>query len=86
MRVKVVVLRPIHGFAAETAAATVIEISSRLGIPVSTIHVISSAILGITATKRLSAVRWRIAGRIVTAWGALGWLIYTLLHLLTGAR
>ncbi len=93
MRVKVVVLRPIYGFAAETAAATVIEISSRLGIPVSTIHVISSAILGISATKRLSTVRWRIAGRIVTAWvvtipacTAFGWLVYTLLHLLTGVR
>jgi PiT family inorganic phosphate transporter len=93
MGLKVVELRPIHGFAAETAAATVIEISSRLGIPVSTTHVISSAILGVGATKRLSAVRWGVAGRIVTAWvvtipacTAFGWLVYSLLHLVTGAR
>jgi PiT family inorganic phosphate transporter len=93
MGLKVVELRPIHGFAAETAAATVIEVSSRLGIPVSTTHVISSAILGVGATKRLSAVRWGVAGRIVAAWiitipacTLFGWLVYQLLHLLTGAR
>lgn len=65
---KVVELRPINGFAAETAAAAIIETASRLGIPVSTTHVISSAILGIGATRRVSAVRWGIAGCIVTAW------------------
>ena len=68
MGLKVVELRPIDGFAAETAAATVIEVASRLGIPVSTTHVISSAILGVGATRRASAVRWGVAGRIVTAW------------------
>ena len=80
---KVVELRPINGFAAETAAAAIIEVASRLGIPVSTTHVISSAILGVGATKRLSAVRWGIAGHIVVAWVvtipaciALGWAIY----------
>jgi PiT family inorganic phosphate transporter len=90
---KVVELRPIDGFAAETAAATVIEVASRLGIPVSTTHVISSAIMGVGATRRLSAVRWGIAGRIVTAWVltlpaciAIGWVIYAVLHALTGAR
>ncbi|MFL5665506.1 MAG: inorganic phosphate transporter [Ktedonobacteraceae bacterium] len=90
---KVVELRPINGFAAETAAAAVIEVASRLGIPVSTTHVISSAILGVGATKRLSAVRWGIAGRIVLAWVltipaciVLGWAIYYLLHLATGVR
>lgn len=90
---KVVELRPINGFAAETAAAAVIEVASRLGIPVSTTHVISSAILGVGATKRLSAVRWGIAGRIVVAWVltipaciVLGWAIYYLLHLATGVR
>src|SRR5437764_989782 len=93
MGFKVVALRPIDGFAAETAAATVIEVASRLGIPVSTTHVISSAILGVGATQRLSAVRWGIAGRIVTAWVVtipacvgLGWAFYQALHLLTGAR
>jgi inorganic phosphate transporter, PiT family len=90
---KVVDLRPINGFAAETAAATLIEAASRLGIPVSTTHVISSAILGVGATKRLSAVRWGIAGRIVVAWVVtipscivLGWATYYLLHLMTGVR
>lgn len=90
---KVVVLRPINGFAAETAAAAIIEIGSRLGIPISTTHVISSAILGVGATKRLSAVRWGIAGRIIVAWVVtipacivLGWAIYYLLHLMTGMQ
>jgi PiT family inorganic phosphate transporter len=68
MGLRVVALRPIHGFAAETSAATVIEVASRLGIPISTTHAISSAILGVGATRRLSAVRWGIAGQIVTAW------------------
>src|SRR5260221_8211126 len=68
MGLKVVQLRPIHGFAAETAAATVIEVASRLGIPISTTHTISSAILGVGATRRLSAVRWGVAGSIITAW------------------
>jgi inorganic phosphate transporter, PiT family len=85
---RVVQLRPIHGFAAETAAAAVIEVASRLGVPVSTTHTISSAILGVGATRRLSAVRWGIAGRIVVAWVvtlpacfALAWVIETLLWL-----
>jgi PiT family inorganic phosphate transporter len=91
MGLKIVALRPIDGFAAETAAGTIIEVASRLGIPVSTTHVISSAILGVGATKRLSAVRWGIAGRIVLAWivtlpacTACGWVCYRVLHLLTG--
>ncbi|MDQ6670431.1 MAG: inorganic phosphate transporter [Chloroflexota bacterium] len=68
MGLRVVHLRPIDGFAAETAAATVIEVASRLGIPVSTTHTIGSAILGVGATRRLSAVRWGLAGQIVMAW------------------
>ncbi len=91
MGLRVVELRPIDGFAAETAAATVIEVASRLGIPVSTTHVISSSILGVGATRSLSAVRWGIAGRIVSAWVitipvciALGWAIYWILHRITG--
>jgi inorganic phosphate transporter, PiT family len=68
MGLRVVQLRPIHGFAAETAAATVIEAATRLGIPVSTTHTIGSAILGVGSTRRLSAVRWGIAGQIVMAW------------------
>ena len=92
MGLKVVQLRPIHGFAAETAAATVIELASRLGIPISTTHTISSAILGVGATRRLSAVRWGIAGDIVTAWVLtipacilLGWAAYSLLRWLGAA-
>src|SRR5437016_778855 len=68
MGLRVVQLRPIHGFAAETAAATVIEAASRLGVPVSTTHTISSAILGVGSTRRLSAVRWGVAGQIVIGW------------------
>jgi inorganic phosphate transporter, PiT family len=65
---RVVKLDPVHGFAAETTAATVILVSSHFGMPVSTTHVISTAIMGSGATRRLSAVRWGIAGRIVWAW------------------
>jgi PiT family inorganic phosphate transporter len=65
---RIVELKPIHGFAAETAAATIIEVSSRLGIPVSTTHVISSSIMGVGATGPKRAVRWGVAGNIVTAW------------------
>jgi inorganic phosphate transporter, PiT family len=68
MGMRITALKPINGFAAETAAATVIEIATRYGIPISTTHAISGSILGVGATRRLSAVRWGIAGRIVTAW------------------
>lgn len=61
-------LQPIHGFAAETAAATIIEIGSRFGFPLSTTHVISSSILGTGASRGFNAVRWNIAGSILTAW------------------
>jgi PiT family inorganic phosphate transporter len=66
--VKMLKLDPIHGFAAETSSTAIIITASHFGLPVSTTHVISSAILGVGATKRLSAVRWGIAGKIVTAW------------------
>jgi PiT family inorganic phosphate transporter len=76
-------LQPIHGFAAETTAGLVIEIASRFGYPLSTTHVISSCILGVGASRRLRAVRWSIAGSIVTAWiitiptcAALAWVLY----------
>jgi PiT family inorganic phosphate transporter len=68
MGMRITALKPVNGFAAETSAATVIELATRLGIPISTTHAISGAILGVGATRRLSAVRWGIAGRIVTAW------------------
>jgi PiT family inorganic phosphate transporter len=61
-------LRPVSGFAAETAGAIVILSASKFGIPVSTTHTITGSIVGVGATGRLSAVRWGIAGRIVWAW------------------
>ena len=61
-------LRPVSGFCAETGGAIVILSASSLGIPVSTTHTITGAIVGVGATTRLSAVRWGIARRIVWAW------------------
>lgn len=61
-------LEPVHGFAAETGAAIVITGASRFGIPVSTTHAIGSSIMGVGATQRLSAVRWGVAGQVVSAW------------------
>jgi len=65
---RVVKLDPVHGFAAETTAATIILTASQFGMPVSTTHVISSAIIGVGSSDRLSAVRWGVAGNIVIAW------------------
>jgi PiT family inorganic phosphate transporter len=65
---RLVRLQTIHGFAAQTTAAAVINIASLWGMPLSTTHVISTSIMGVGATKRLSAVRWRMMGRIVGAW------------------
>ena len=61
-------LRPVGGCAAETAGAFAILLATRFGIPVSTTHTITGAIVGVGATTRLSAVRWGVAGRIVWAW------------------
>ncbi len=65
---KIFKLEPIHGFAAETAAAAVISGASALGAPISTTHTISTTVIGVGASKRLSAVRWGVAGRLVVAW------------------
>jgi PiT family inorganic phosphate transporter len=65
---KIIKLRPIHGFAAETAAAIVIMTASYLKAPVSTTHVISASIMGVGASKRVSAVRWGVAQNILLAW------------------
>jgi PiT family inorganic phosphate transporter len=65
---KLVKMQPVHGFAAQTTAAAVIEAATHWGIPLSTTHVITSAILGVGATKRLSAVKWSVMGRILLAW------------------
>lgn len=61
-------LEPVQGFAAETGAAIVITGAARLGIPVSTTHAIGTSIMGVGATKRLSAVRWGVARQVVLAW------------------
>ena len=87
---RVTTLRPINGFTAQASAAGVIELASQLGIPVSTTHCVSSAVMGVGATRRFSAVRWGVAGDIVAAWiltfpicGILGYFFSWLLHLVT---
>ncbi len=68
MGTKIVKLRPIHGFAAETASAIVILGAAHAGIPVSTTHVIAGSIMGVGTSTNVSAVRWGIAGNMVVAW------------------
>ncbi len=65
---KVAKLRPVDGFCAETGAACSLLISTLMGVPVSTTHTITGAIMGVGSLRRLSAVRWGVAGRIVWAW------------------
>jgi len=65
---KMVRLQPIHGFAVQTTAAGIIQLASHWGIPLSTTHVISASIMGVGATKRLSAVKWGIVGNMMWAW------------------
>ena len=79
-------LQPVHGFAAETAATAIIVGASSLGLPVSTTHVITTSIMGVGATKRLTAVRWGVARKIMLAWiftlpmtAAVAWLTYHIL-------
>ncbi|PIU65478.1 MAG: hypothetical protein COS84_06855 [Armatimonadetes bacterium CG07_land_8_20_14_0_80_40_9] len=89
MGVKMTKLEPVHGFAAETAAATIIETASRFGIPLSTTHTIDTAIMGVGSSKRVSAVRWGVTMEIVSAWiltfpvcGAIAWAFTKLVNLL----
>ncbi|MBE0430998.1 MAG: inorganic phosphate transporter [Dehalococcoidia bacterium] len=86
---RITALQPIHGFATDFAAATVIEMASRLGIPVSSTHCVSAGVMGVGATRRLSAVRWGVTRNIVLAWiltfpvcGALGWAIASALKVI----
>lgn len=65
---KMVKLQPVHGFAAETTAALVIQTASHWGIPLSTTHAISTSIMGVGAMKRFGAVKWGIVERIIWAW------------------
>jgi PiT family inorganic phosphate transporter len=88
--VRIISMRPVHGFAAESAAASVIELATRTGVPVSTTHVITSSILGMGSTRRLSAVRWVVAKGIVYAWimtfpicGLLGAALYWVMKLVS---
>jgi len=84
-------IQPVHGFAAETAAGITLGTAAWLGVPVSTTHTITGAIMGVGATRRLSAVRWGLGSKILVAWvftlpccAALAWTVYMLLHMLTG--
>jgi PiT family inorganic phosphate transporter len=82
---RVVELEPVHGFAAETTAATVLVGTAHFGMPVSTTHVISSAIMGVGTSQGIRAVRWGLARNILVAWvltipaagimGAVAWLL-----------
>jgi phosphate/sulfate permease len=84
---RIYALTPVSGFAAETSASGIMLLASHFGFPISTTHVISTSIMGVGATRRLSAVRWGVAGNIVTAWvltmpaaalisAAVGWILY----------
>jgi inorganic phosphate transporter, PiT family len=84
---KLVKLHPVNGFAAETASASVILAASHFGIPVSTTHNISAAIMGVGAAKRFSAIKWTVVERMVWAWlltipitALLAWLLVRLLQ------
>jgi len=89
MGVSLTKLEPVHGFAAETAAAGTIVLASHLGIPLSTTHTISTAIMGVGATRRFSAVRWGVTRKIVIAWiltfpvcGVVAWAVMKLILLI----
>ena len=84
---KLVKLHPVHGFAAETASTTMIGIATSLGIPVSTTHNISAAIMGVGTAKRANAIKWTVVQRMVWAWvltipiaGGLAYLLVKLSH------
>jgi PiT family inorganic phosphate transporter len=79
---KITKLEPVNGFAAQTASGAAITLGSLFGVPLSTTHTINTAIMGVGATRRLSAVHWEVARRIVAAWiitfpacFALGWVL-----------
>ncbi len=88
---KMVKLQPINGFAAETSSAAVIFVATHFGIPVSTTHNISAAIMGVGAAKRFNAIKWNVVEQIVWAWiltipvsGGLAFLFYEALLLIKG--
>jgi PiT family inorganic phosphate transporter len=65
---KMVKLQPVHGFAAETTAATVLAVTGSLGMPVSTTHAITTSIMGVGCAKRFSALKLKVIERIIWAW------------------
>lgn len=83
---KLVKMQPIHGFAAQGTSAGIIQIATHFGMPLSTTHVASSAIMGVGATKRFNAVKWSVVERMVWAWvltlPVAGLLSFAMLHLL----
>jgi PiT family inorganic phosphate transporter len=88
MGTKIIDLKPIDGFAAETSAAVTILAASHLGMPVSTTHVLSGAIMGVGSSRRVSAVRWGVTVRIMWAWvltipvsAAVAWACHQILRL-----
>jgi PiT family inorganic phosphate transporter len=91
MGTKITKLQPMGGFAAETGAALAIYTATAMGTGISTTHTITGAIVGVGSTKRLSAVRWGVAGQIVWAWlltipasALIGAVAFELIHLLFG--
>ena len=93
MGTKITKLTPAGGVAAETGAAVAIYTATALGVGISTTHTITGAIVGVGATRRLSAVRWGVAGQIVWAWiltipasAAIGATCYTIAHFLSSSR
>jgi PiT family inorganic phosphate transporter len=87
MGTKITKLQPFGGFCAETAGAITLFVATHLGVPVSTTHTITGAIIGVGATRRVSAVKWGVAGTIVWAWiltiplsAAVAAMTYFLLH------
>jgi PiT family inorganic phosphate transporter len=90
---KIIRITPLQGFAAETSGALTILGASHLGVPVSTTHVINACIMGVGASKRISAVRWGVAGNILVAWvltlpvsGAIAFFAMTVLRGIFGAN
>jgi PiT family inorganic phosphate transporter len=91
MGMRITKLRPVDGFCAETAGALTLFGATLTGIPVSTTHTITGAIVGVGSTRRLSAVKWGVAGRIVWAWvltmpaaGVIAALVFFLMRLARG--
>ena len=89
MGTKITKVTPLEGVSAETAGAMTLFMTEQMGIPVSTTHTITGSIIGVGATKRLSAVRWGVTSSLLWAWiltipvsGVLAALVYYILHLI----